>query len=266
ILEGKAFGLIFEKPSTRTYVSFDIAINDLGGHSVTLPVTSLGNRESIYDIAKTMERYVDGLIIRTFKQQTLEDFARYFSKPVINALSDKFHPCQIMADYQTIVEKKGKKKVKIAYLGDGFNVANCLTILSSTVGYDIHLGMPKGYEPSAEILALAKKNALKSGSSIVVSHDAKAVAEDADVLYTDTWIPMGKEAEENKRIKVFQPFQLNTTILKKAKKDAIVMHCLPAHRGQEITDEVIDGKQSVVFDEAENRLHIQKAILTYLYS
>ena len=265
-LKDKTLVLIFEKPSTRTFVSFDVAINQLGGHSLALPQSSLGGRETIYDIAKTLDRYADGLIIRTFNQDTLTQFAENFSGPVVNALSDMYHPCQALADYQTIVEHKGRRKLKLTYVGDGFNVCHSLITLASKVGYTMTCASPKQYAPQASLVAQVQKEAKETGAVIEVTEDVIAAVKDADVIYTDSWIPMGKETENEERNKAFEPFQINSALLRHAKKDAIVMHCLPAHRGHEITDEVIDGPQSVVFDEAENRLHIQKAILTFLFS
>ncbi len=262
-LEGKSFALAFEKPSTRTYVSFVVAIQQLGGNVVTLPQSSLGNRESLHDISQTLSRYVDGIIIRTFAQSTLESIAEHAAVPVINALSDKYHPCQIMADYQTIVEHKGIGKKKIAYLGDGFNISHTLLEFCAKVGYDLSVATPKGYEPDAGIVAGALQEAKDSKLEITNSPEQALIK--ADIIYTDTWTSMGKENESAKRMPLFLPFQVNSNLLKLAKSDALVMHCLPAHRGQEITDEVIDGPQSIVFDQAENRLHIQKAILCYLF-
>ncbi len=265
-LEGKTLALLFEKPSTRTLVSFDVAIYQLGGHSVDLPKSSLGGRESMADIARTLSRYVEGLIVRTYKQSTLEEIARYAEVPVINALSDRYHPCQILADYQTMVEHKGMRKIKIAYLGDGFNVANSLLGLASLVGYDISIATPKGYEPTQEDVDRAHELAQKSKSVISVSHNPYEAIQDADIIYTDTWTSMGLEEEIAIRIPLFSHFQINKELLKQAKPDTLVMHCLPAHRGQEITDEVMDGPQSIIFNQTENRLHMQKALLCKLFS
>ncbi|OGI09483.1 MAG: ornithine carbamoyltransferase [Candidatus Margulisbacteria bacterium GWF2_35_9] len=265
VLNGKSFAMIFEKPSTRTYISFDVAIHQLGGHIVTLNENSLSGREELSDIAKCLSRYVDGIIIRTFQQKTLNIFADNSSVPVINALTDKFHPCQIMSDYLTIVEKKGRGKIKITYLGDGYNVAHSLLLLASKVGYDICFGTPKGFEPDKKILKKASEFAKISGSTITLANNPQKAIANADIVYTDTWTSMGLEHEAEKRIKLFSKFQVNDTLLAQASSDALVMHCLPAHRGQEITDEVMDGPQSIVFDQAENRLHMQKAILAFLY-
>ena len=264
-LKGKSIAMLFEKPSTRTLVSFDVGIYELGGHTVTLPASSMGGREGFEDIANTLNRYVDAIIIRTFHQESLEKFAKAASVPVINALSDKYHPCQILADYQTMVEQKGFKPLKIAYLGDGFNIANTLLQLCEIVGYDISIATPVGYEPQKDHVEAARVAAQKTGSKIVISNNPFEAVQDADIIYTDTWTSMGLEEESHVRIPLFQHYQVNSNLLAKAKPDAQVMHCLPAHRGQEITNEVMDGNQSIVFDQAENRLHAQKALLVSLF-
>jgi ornithine carbamoyltransferase len=265
-LKGKSIAMLFEKPSTRTLVSFDVAIYELGGHTVTLPSSSLGGREAFEDIANTLNRYVSGIVIRTFHQDNLEKFSRAANIPVINALSDKFHPCQILADYQTIIEHKGNRHLKIAYLGDGFNIANTLLQLCSIVGYDINIATPVGYEPHKDHVEAAKLTARKTGSKIIISNNPYEAVQDADIIYTDTWTSMGLEEESHIRIPLFQHYQVNAHLLAEAKTDTRVMHCLPAHRGQEITNEVMDGPQSIVFDQAENRLHSQKAILLNLFA
>jgi len=266
VLTDKSFALIFEKPSTRTYVSFDIAINQLGGHCVTLPPTSLGGRESLHDFAKTLSRYVQGIIIRTFSHKTVQELALHSTIPVINALSDKYHPCQILADYQTIIEHKGHHKLKVAFLGDGYNIANSLMELCAIVGFDLHISTPQGYEPEESIVkemsALAKTN----GGAISITNNPEIAIKQADIVYTDTWTSMGHEKEADIRSNVFKTHQVNSKLLALAKDNFLVMHCLPAHRGKEITDEVMDSKQSIVFDQAENRLHMQKAVLCKLYS
>ncbi len=264
-LKGKSIAMLFEKPSTRTLVSFDVGIYELGGHTVTLPSSSLGGREAFEDIANTLNRYVSGIIIRTFHQDSLEKFSKAASVPVINALSDKFHPCQILADYQTIIEHKGNGHLKVAYLGDGFNIANTLLQLCSIVGYDLYIATPVGYEPHKDHVEAAKVTARKTGSKIVISNNPYEAVQGADIIYTDTWTSMGLEEESHIRIPLFQHYQVNAHLLVEAKPGAKVMHCLPAHRGQEITNEVIDGPQSIVFDQAENRLHAQKAILLSLF-
>jgi ornithine carbamoyltransferase len=265
-LKNKSLALVFEKPSTRTYVSFQVAINQLQGNPITVHPSSLGSRESIHDVTKTLARYVDAIIVRTYSHDTLIEMAEHSSVPIINALTDKFHPCQALADYLTIIENFGSQKVKIAYIGDGFNVANTLLLLSSKVAYDISIASPKGFEPDQDAITSSLNNALQSNSKIVITNDPKEAIENADVVYTDTWTSMGLEKEENKRIKLFSDYQVNKELVSLAKENAIIMHCLPAHRGQEITDEVIDSNKSVIFDQAENRLWTQKAILELIFS
>ena len=264
-LKGKSIAMLFEKPSTRTLVSFDVGIYELGGHTVTLPASSLGGREGFEDIANTLNRYVDAIIIRTFHQESLIKFAKAASVPVINALSDQYHPCQILADYQTMVEHKGDGHLKIAYLGDGFNIANSLLQLCGIVGYDLSIATPVGYEPHKNHVDTAKVAARNTGAKIVISNNPYEAVQGADILYTDTWTSMGLEEESHIRIPLFQHYQVNTHLLAEAKPDACVLHCLPAHRGQEITSDVLDGSQSIVFDQAENRLHAQKALLVSLF-
>jgi ornithine carbamoyltransferase len=258
---------LFEKPSTRTRISFAVAIHELGAFPLILETSNLQlvRGETVPDTAKVMGRMVQGIVARVFAQKTLEELAQFSGVPVINALSDFSHPCQALGDFLTIKEKKGRLQgVKLAYLGDGNNVANSLLIGGSILGLDVSVGTPKGFEPMKEVVEMALNFAKKSGSKIEIVNDPKEAAKDADVLYTDVWASMGQEAEHDKRVEIMKPFQINSDILKYAKEDAIVMHCLPAHRGEEITDEVLDGPHSVVFDQAENRLHIQKAILSLL--
>ncbi len=264
-LKGKSFALIFVKPSTRTFVSFHVAITQLGGHPISIHQSSMGGRESLHDVAKTLSRYVDGIIIRTFAHEEVEQLSKYADIPVINALTDKYHPCQIIADYMTIKENFNKEKIKIAYLGDGFNIANSLLQLSAITGMDITVASPKGFEPENDMIKEAKHLALKTNSKISITNDPNKAVLGADVVYTDTWTSMGMEEEAKQRIKVFASYQVNQRLFSLANKDAIFMHCLPAHRGQEITDEVIDSSRSVVFDQAENRLWTQKAILQLMY-
>lgn len=262
-LKNKTCALFFEKPSTRTYVSFGVAIFQSGGLAINMQQSSFAGRESLADVSRTLSRYVSVIIIRTFDQNLLLEIAAHSTVPIINALTDTYHPCQALADYQTIIEHKGNKKLKIAYLGDGFNVANSLIILSSKIGMDISLGCPKDYQPDKSIITKAKKWAKSSGANIQVTSNPEEAVKNVDVIYTDTWTSMGLEEEANKRVKIFQPYQVNEHLLKHANNDTIVMHCLPAHRGEEITDQVIDGSKSVVFDQAENRLHVQKAVLKH---
>jgi ornithine carbamoyltransferase len=263
-LIGKSIGLVFEKASTRTRVSLEVGIYQLGAQAIYMsPMdTQIGRGETIHDTAKVLSRYLDAIVIRTYSHNTLMELASYSSIPVINGLSDLHHPCQILSDLMTILEKKGRlKDIKLTYIGDGNNVANSLIEAASLMGLNLVMACPKGYEPDHEILKKAKAS---SNSHIAVVTDSKEAADKADVLYTDVWVSMGQEKEEAKKKRKFKDYQLNSKLLSYAKKDAIVLHCMPAHRGEEITDEVIDGPQSVVFDQAENRLHTQKALLEFL--
>ncbi len=267
ILKGKTLGMIFTKSSTRTRVSFEVAMTQLGGSALFLSSADiqLGRGETIADTARVLSRYVDGIMIRTFKQSDVEDLAKYGTVPVINGLTDLYHPCQILADLMTIYEEKGSfKDLKLAFLGDGNNVAHSLMIGCSKLGMHFAIGCPKGYEPNQDIFEMAKKNAEKSGSTIEISHDPVEAVKDADVVYTDVWASMGQESEKEERKKVFSPYQVNSNLFSQAKPDAIFLHCLPAYRGLEVTDDIIDGPNSRVFDEAENRLHVQKAVLALL--
>lgn len=266
-LEGKALALIFEKPSLRTRTSFDIGIQQLGGYSLYLSPAeiSLGKRESVYDVAKNLERMVQGIMIRTFAHQIVLDMAKHASIPVINGLTDFSHPCQAMAAFLTIQEKKGKLKgLKLCYVGDGNNVAHSLMFAGALLGVNVTVACPSGYEPNEEVTEQSKSDAKRTGARIEVVIDPAEGVRNADVVYTDVWASMGQEAEADLRKKIFLPYQVNKSLMTKAKKDALFTHCLPAHRGDEVTDEVIDSKQSVVFDEAENRLHVQKAIMYQL--
>lgn len=266
-LIGKTLGMFFEKASTRTRISFEVGIYQLGGQAIFLTPQDLqiARGETIADTARVLSRYIDGLMIRTFSQKMVEEMARYATIPVINGLTDTHHPCQILSDLFTIKEKKGRLKgLKLCYIGDGNNVANSLIEGSAKVGINISLACPDGYEPDEEIVKKAKEEAKKGGSSIEILRDPSKAAKDADILYTDVWASMGQESERDKRIKVFRPYQLNRKIVEVAKPDVLVMHCLPAHRGEEITDEVIDGPNSIVLEQAENRLHTQKAIMEML--
>lgn len=258
-LRGKTLGLIFEKPSNRTRVSFDVGMNELGGHSIYLSENEikLGKRESIKDASMVLSRYLDGLVVRTFSHDNLLEIAEYSSIPVINGLTDLLHPCQSLSDIFTIKEKKGLKDITIAYIGDGNNVLNSLLHGCNIAGIKVHIACPKGYEPD--------KNILKEvGNAAILFQSPEEAVKGVDIIYTDVWTSMGKEKEYEKRLKDFKGYQVNSKLLGIAKKDALVMHCLPAHRGEEITDEVLDGKQSIVLDQAENRLHVQKAILVKL--
>jgi ornithine carbamoyltransferase len=264
ILERKTLALLFEKPSLRTRVSFEVAMRQLGGQAIYLSPAEvgLGKRESAPDVANVLSRFVDIVAARTFSHQTVVGLARYASVPVINALDDLEHPCQALADLLTIYEKKGDfKGLKVAYIGDGNNVANSLMLACSLMGVDFRIAAPKGYEMAADILSIARKYADDSNSGILCTPDPEEAANEADVVYTDVWTSMGQEAESEIRRKAFQGYQITNNILAKAKEDVIFMHPLPAHRGEEVNAEVMDGPHSVVFDQAENRLHAQKALL-----
>ncbi len=266
-LQGKTLALIFEKPSLRTRTTFDVGIQQLGGFSLYLSPAeiSLGKRESVYDVAKNLERMVQGIVIRTFAHQIVIDMAKHASVPVINGLTDYSHPCQAIADFMTIQEKKKKLKgLKLCYVGDGNNMAHSLMFAGARLGVNVTVACPSGYEPNPTAVDQASEDAKATGALIEVVHDPVEGIRNADVVYTDVWASMGQESEAEARKKIFSPFQVNTVLMSKAKNDAIFMHCLPAHRGDEVTDEVIDSKQSVVFDEAENRLHAQKAIMYQL--
>lgn len=263
-LKGKTLGMIFEKPSTRTRVSFESGMYQMGGHAVYLrwKDTQLGRGESIHDTAKVLSRYLDAIMIRTFSQETLEEFALHADVPVINGLTDMCHPCQILADMFTIIEKKGTcRGIKVAYVGDGNNVANSWINAALRLDFELVIGCPEKHTPDRVIYERAKKEIPERIT--VVHHPAEAV-KDADVVCTDTWVSMGQEDDRLTRLEAFKGFQVNDSLLSGAKADVMVLHCLPAHRGEEITDSVMDGRHSAVFDEAENRLHVQKAILEIL--
>jgi ornithine carbamoyltransferase len=267
VLKGKALALIFEKPSLRTRTTFDIGIQQLGGYSLYLSPAeiSLGKRESVHDVAKNLERMVQGIMIRTFAHQIVIDMAKHASIPIINGLTDYSHPCQAMADFLTIQEKKGDLKgLKVCYVGDGNNVAHSLMFAGARLGTHVTVACPRGFEPNLNAYKDSTEDAKATGAKIDVVNDAVEGVKNADVIYTDVWASMGQEAEADARKKIFRPFQVNADLMARAKKDAIFMHCLPAHRGDEVTDEVIDSAASVVFDEAENRLHAQKSIMYQL--
>jgi len=269
ILKGKTLGMIFQKPSLRTRVSFEMGMIHLGGQALYLSPDEikLGVRESVPDVARVLSRYVDGIMARVFAHRHIEELAAYSQAPVINGLSDYSHPCQALADIFTLWEKRGElKELKLAYVGDGNNVATSLLFAATKVGMDIALASPEGYELRDDVVTLGREFAAQSGSKVELGHDPAAAVRGADVIYTDVWTSMGQEEETEKRLKVFSPYQVNAALVAQARPDVIVMHCLPAHRGQEITDEVADGPHSVLFDQAENRLHAQKAILALLMS
>ena len=266
-LRGRALAMIFEKPSLRTRLSFDVAMRDLGGHSSYLSPqeVGLGRRESVSDVARVVSRYVDVVVLRTFAHETLEDFAKWSGVPVINGLSDLSHPCQGLADIFTIRERKGALKgVVAAYVGDGNNVAHSFMLAAAKTGMTLRVASPAGFEPLARYRELAATASAETGARITYGADPVAAVRDADVVYTDVWTSMGQEQEYERRRRAFQGFQVNRELLAGAKPDAIVLHDLPAHRGEEITDDVIDGPQSAVFDQAENRLHAQKAVLRWI--
>jgi ornithine carbamoyltransferase len=268
-LLGVTLGLLFEKPSTRTRVSFETGMHQLGGHSLFLSLADiqLSRGETVPDTARVLSRYLDALVVRTFDHAIVEDWARHATIPVINGLTDLCHPCQALSDLLTIQERKGRfKGLKLAYVGDGNNVANSLIEAAAKTGMAISVGCPGGYEPDQRVLDLARREAIETGGSVEVTANPQVAVKDADIVYTDVWVSMGQEGQEVRRLDVLAPYQLNERLLKGAKPDAIVMHCLPAHRGQEISAGVLDGPQSVVLEQAENRLHMQKAILLELLS
>jgi len=264
VLAGKTLAMIFTKSSTRTRVSFEVAMHQLGGYPLFLSGgdLQLGRGETIADTAVVLSRYVDGIMIRTFAHADVEELAKHADIPVINGLTDLNHPCQILADFQTVFERKGRLEgLKLAYVGDGNNVCHSLLNGCAKVGMHISIATPQGYEPAPQIVELAMADAAASGSVIRLTEDPVEAVENADVVYTDVWASMGQEAEHAQRLKIFTPYQVNSALVKAAKLDYIFLHCLPAHRGEEVAAEVIDGPNSAVFDEAENRLHAQKAVL-----
>jgi ornithine carbamoyltransferase len=263
-LIGKSIGLIFEKASTRTRVSFEVGIYQLGAKSIYLTPKEIqiGRGETVHDTAKVLSRYLDAIVMRTFSHDTVTEFASHASIPVINGLSDLHHPCQALGDLMTIIEQKGRLSgIRLAYVGDGNNVANSLIEAASIMGMKLSLACPKGYEPQAGVIERVRTS---SQADITIGRDPKEAVSGADAVYTDVWVSMGQEKESSKRKQTFRKYQLNRKLLSYAHERAIVLHCLPAHRGEEITDEVIDSMQSVVFDQAENRLHTQKALLEFL--
>ena len=266
-LVGKTLALIFEKPSLRTRVSFDVGMHQLGGFCIHLSPSEidLGRRETIHDVARNLERMVQGIVIRAFAHEAVEEMAACCDIPVINGLTDFSHPCQAMADYQTIYEVKGRvKNLKIAFVGDGNNVAHSLLFAGAQLGADVWIASPPGYEPKAEAVAWARERAMQTGGQVMITNEPREAAADADVVYTDVWTSMGQEAEAEERRRVFRPYQVNAELFSRAAPNAVFMHCLPARRGEEVTPEVIDSARSVVFQQAENRVHVQKAILIEL--
>ena len=267
ILEGKVLALLFEHPSLRTRMSFEIAMRQLGGHCIYLSPAEvgLGKRESVSDVARVVSRYVDCLAARTFSHDTVRALADYAGVPVINALSDLEHPCQALADLLTIYEKKGELNgLNLAYVGDGNNVANSLVLAAALTGMNFRIASPAEYPVKEDILKTAKQCCADAGGTILCTEDPKEAVKQADIVYTDVWTSMGQEAESDRRRQIFKTFQVNGELLSLAKDDAIFMHDLPAHRGEEVTDDVIDGLQSVVFDQAENRMHVTKSLLVHI--
>lgn len=266
-LAGKTLGMIFEKHSTRTRVSFEVGMYQLGGHALFLSNQDiqLGRGESIPDTARVLSEYVNGIMIRTFEQQKIIQLAEYASVPVINGLSDDYHPCQALADLLTIYELKGRMKdISLAYIGDGNNVAHSLIIVATKMGMNIRVATPPSYEPNEWVVKKAKELAKQTGATILITHDPYEAVKGVDVVYTDVWASMGQEDENDTRKQIFSPYQVNGPLMSIANKDAIFLHCLPAHRGEEVTSDVIDGPQSKVFHQAGNRLHVQKALLVAL--
>lgn len=266
-LKGKALGMIFTKSSTRTRVSFEVGMYQLGGYSLFLSSNDiqLGRGETIYDTAQVLSRYIDGIMIRTYDHNDVLELAKYGSIPVINGLTDLMHPCQVLADLFTVYEKRScLKGLKLAYIGDGNNMAHSLLHGCSKVGMNIAIATPKEFECNNSIINEAMEDAKISGANILITNDPVEAINDADVVYTDTWVSMGQEIEKKERVKLFKPYQINNKLFSLAKSDALFLHCLPAYRGFEVTDDIIDGPNSAVFDEAENRLHVQKAIMVKL--
>jgi ornithine carbamoyltransferase len=267
LLAGKTLAMIFEKPSTRTRISFEVGMWQLGGTALFLSSQELqmGRGEPIKDTAAVLSRYVDGIMIRTFDHAVVQELARYASVPVVNGLTDLLHPCQILADLLTIEEKMGRLQgVKVAYTGDGNNVAHSLLLGCSKMGLNLAVATPPSHRPLPGVVAQALANAEQSGSKVFITNDPLEAVKNADVIYTDVWTSMGQEKEQAARRKIFAPYQINSNLVKTAGPEALIMHCLPAYRGEEITAQVLEGKQSVVLDQAENRLHAQKALLALL--
>lgn len=267
LLAGKTLGMIFEKPSLRTRVSFEMGMLHLGGQALYLSPQEiqLAQRESVVDVARVLSRYVHGIMARVFAHSHVEELAAHASVPVINGLSDYVHPCQALSDLFTIHEKRGALQgLTMAYVGDGNNVANSLLFAASKVGMEVRIATPSGYQPRREVVTKANGFAQETGGKVILDTDPHSVVRGVDIIYTDVWSSMGQEAEREERLPLFRPYQVNADLVALAKPHVMVMHCLPAHRGEEITDEVIDGPQSIVYDQAENRMHLQKAILVSL--
>ncbi len=266
-MKDKSLAMIFEKSSTRTRVSFEVGMTQLGGHALFLSSkdTQLGRGEPIKDTARVISSMVDMIMIRTYKQKDIEEFASYSKVPVINGLTDEFHPVQLMADYMTMIESGKDKNPKVAYIGDGNNMAHSWLMLSSKLGFELRIATPKGYEVNEDILHIAKQNAKQSGAKIIITNNPKEAVKESDVVTTDTWASMGQESEKKQREVDFQGYMVDKDLMNLAKEDAIFLHCLPAYRGQEVSEEVLESKQSVIFQEAQNRLHAQKGIMVWLH-
>lgn len=265
LLAGKTLGMIFDKSSTRTRISFEVGMLQLGGHALFLPGNALqtGRGEPIADTAQVMSRYMDGVMIRTYGHEIVQEFARYASIPIINGLTDEHHPCQVLADALTIQEHKGYLEgITVAYFGDGNNMAHSWLQLAPKLGMNIRIATPSGYQPLTEVIEEAKRHAVSNGTQVLVTTDPTRAIEGADVVYTDVWASMGEENHAEQKKEHFERYQVNAELTKNAQSDFIFMHCLPAHRGEEVAAEIIDGPHSVVFDEAENRLHAQKAVMS----
>ncbi len=266
-LKNKSIGMVFMKPSTRTRISFEVGIYQMGGQPIYIQgsSTQMSRGEDIKDTGRVLSRYLDGLVIRTYSHQEVEELAKYFNKPVINALTDYLHPCQILADLQTIYERFGSiEKIKVAFVGDGNNVANTWIIAGGLIGFNISVATPKGYEPSKSAVEEGMNLAKNTGGNIHITNDPVEAVKDADVVYTDVWVSMGQENEDEKK-NVFKDFSITEDLLSHASKNVIVMHCLPAHKGEEISEDVFERFSDVIFDEAENRLHSQKALMNLLF-
>ena len=266
-LRGKTLGLMFQKPSVRTKVSFEVGMNQLGGQTLYMGPVELeqGKRESAKDLARVLSRYLDGIVARTFGHEEVVEMAQWATIPVINGLSDESHPCQALADLFTIQEKRGKLRgLQMAYVGDGNNVCHSLIETAALTGLHLAIATPTGYEPKAEVIQWAQAQARKTGSRITLTQNPKETVKGAAIVYTDVWTSMGQEKERQQRQRIFLDFQVNRALMQQAAKGALFMHCLPAHRGEEVSDELMDSKQAIVYDQAENRLHLQKAILLML--
>jgi ornithine carbamoyltransferase len=266
-LKGKILAMIFQKPSLRTRMTFEVGMLQLGGEAVYLSPSDIqiGTRETVYDMGKNLERWVDAIMIRTFAHQNVIDLTQACHIPVVNALTDLLHPCQAMADFFTLKEKRGDlANFKLAYVGDGNNVCHSLLSAAAKAGSKMSVATPPGYEPDPEIRKQAEEDGKETGANFSFTNDPSEAVENADAVYTDTWASMGQEQEKEKRGEIFAPFQVNKSLMAKAKKGVFFMHCLPAHRGEEVTDDVIDSSQSIVYDQAENRLHVQKVIMLSL--